>query len=539
MRQRRQSKSTQSSPEVEQEPPRIDTPRPTARRLRLPTHDLIAGISVALVLIPQALAYAQLAGMPGYTGLYAAVLPPIIAALFASSPHLQTGPVAVTALLTFGALTALAEPGSAEYVKLAALLALVVGVARVLVGILRAGVLAYLMSQTVLIGFMPAAAILIIATQLPSALGSDPSVDGILPRAAWSVVHPGSWSPTAIGLAALTVLLMVGGRRLHRFFPGVLLAVGAGLGYSLVADYEGSTVGEIPAELPPLSLDLPWEQLPTLAVGGIVIALVGFAEPAAIARTFAALERGRWDPNREFVSQGMANLAAGVSGAFPVGGSFSRSALNRMAGGRTRWSGAVTGLAVLAFLPFASLLESLPIAILGAIVIVAVAGLVQLGPMVEVLRYSWPQSVIMLTTFALTLLLAPHVERALLAGVGLAILIHLKRELRLDLTATVVGDALHLRPKGVLWFGTARSLEDRFLDLLAEHPEARRLVLHLDGLGRIDLSGALVLRTLVDDARGQLIVTVEGVPPHARPLMRRVLPDASSKDDGEASAARS
>jgi len=517
---------------VEGEPARADAPRASAWSVRPQTHDLIAGISVALVLVPQALAYAQLAGMPAYTGLYAAVLPPIVAAFFASSPYLQTGPVALTALLTFGALATLAEPGSAEYVKLAALLALVVGVARVLVGVLRAGVLAYLMSQAVLIGFMPAAAILIIATQLPSALGSDPSVDGVLPGAAWSVAHPGSWSWTAIGLAASTVLLMAGGRRLHRFFPGVLVAVGAGLGYSLAADYGGSTVGEIPAQLPPLSLDLPWQQLPALAVGGIVIALVGFAEPAAIARTFAALERRRWDPNREFLSQGMANLAAGVVGAFPVGGSFSRSSLNRMAGGRTRWSGAVTGLAVLAFLPFASSLESLPTAILAAIVIAAVAGLVRLGPMLQVLRYSRWQSLITLTTFALTLLLAPHVERALLAGIGLAILIHLWRELRLELTASVVDDSLHLRPKGVLWFGTAQSLEDRFLDLLAEHPDARRLTLHLDGLGRIDLSGALVLKSLVDDARAHLIVTVDGVPPHARPLMRRVLPEASSTDDG-------
>lgn len=515
---------------MEGEPARIDPSRAGARRLRLPTHDLVAGLSVAVVLIPQALAYAQLAGMPPYTGLYAAVLPPIIAAFFASSPHLQTGPVALTALLTFGALAALAEPASAEYVKLAALLAVVVGVARVLVGVLRAGVLAYLMSQAVLIGFMPAAAILIVATQLPSALDSDPSVDGILPRAAWAIGHPGSWSWTAIGLAASTVLLVVGGRRLHRLFPGVLLAVGGGLGYSLATDYGGSTIGEIPAELPPLSLDLPWEQLPALAVGGIVIALVGFAEPAAIARTFAALERRRWDANREFVSQGMANLAAGVSGAFPVGGSFSRSSLNRMAGGRTRWSGAITGLAVLAFLPFASSLESLPTAILAAIVIAAVAGLVQLSPMIEVLRYSRWQSLIMLTTFTLTLLLAPHVERALLAGIGLAILIHLWRELHLELTAAVVDDTLHLRPKGVLWFGTAQNLNDRFLDLLAEHPEATRLTLHLDGLGRIDLSGALVLKTLVEDARAQLDVKIEGVPRHARPLLDRVLPGASSSN---------
>ncbi len=164
---------------------------------------------------------------------------------------------------------------------------------------------------------------------------------------------------------------------------GVLVAVAGAIVYSRLAGYEGDTVGEIRVEPPPFSLDLGWDAFPSLVVPGIVIAVVGFAEPAAIARTFAAAERRPWDPDRELVSQGAANVAAAVSGGFPVGGSFSRSALNRLAGARTRWSGAVTGLAVLAFLPLASSVSPPPPAVLAAIVIGAVVGLV-LGAIGEV-----------------------------------------------------------------------------------------------------------------------------------------------------------
>jgi SulP family sulfate permease len=439
--------------------------------------------------------------MPPYRGLYAAALPPIAAALFASSPYLQTGPVAVTSLLAFGALSALAPPGSGEYVRLGILLALVVGAARLAVGLLRAGVIAYLISQPLLLGFMPAAAILIVASQLPTALGASPDGDGILERAGWTAAHPGSWEAASLLLAVGVLALMLGGRLLHRLFPSVLVAVGAGIAYSLVAGYEGSTVGSIPGSLPPLSLDLPLGELPRLVLPGIVIALVGFVEPSSIARTFAALERQPWDANREFVSQGAANVAAGITGGFPVGGSFSRSALNRMAGARTRWSGAVTGLAVLAFLPFASSLASLPQAVLGAIVIGAVAGLIRPLPILRLARFSRPQFGVAVATFGLTLALAPHVEQAVIIGIGLAVAAHLFRELSLEVPSWTEGETLHLRPRGVLWFGSAARLEDVFLGLLGEHPESRRLVVHLDGVGRIDTTAALALRALLREAR--------------------------------------
>lgn len=486
--------------------------------------DLVAGTSVALVLIPQSLAYAQLAGMPAYRGLYAAALPPIAAALFASSPYLQTGPVALTSLLTFGVLSAFATPGSAEYVQLGILLALVVGAARLAVGLLRAGVIAYLISQPLLLGFIPAAALLILASQLPAAAGTSPDADGILSRAAWTIVHPGSWETSSVVLTGVVLALMVGGRLVHRLFPSVLLAVALGLAVGNLSEYGGTTVGSMPEDLPPVSVDLPWGELPALLVAGIVIALVGFIEPSSIARMFAAQERQPWDADREFTGQGAANVAAGLTGGFPVGGSFSRSALNRATGARTRWSGAVTGAVVLAFLPFAGVLSSLPTAVLAAIVIGAVAGLVRPLPILRLVRFSRPQFAVAATTFVLTLALAPRVDQAVLIGIGLAVAIHLYRELSLEVPSWTEEKTLHLRPVGVLWFGSAARLEDAFIELLGAHADVRRLVVHLDGVGRIDTTAALALRSLIGDARAAgLVVELADVRPRWRRLVDRVI----------------
>lgn len=492
--------------------------------LKLELRDLLAGISVGVVLIPQSLAYAGLAGMPPVRGLYAAALPPLLAALFASSPYLQTGPVAVTSLLAFGALAPQAPVGSDEYVRLGLLLALFVGAIRIIIGLARGGVIAYLMSQPVLLGFTSAVAILIVASQLPTALAVSPPEHGILEGAAFTLAHPEAWEPEALILLLLVLALMLGGSRVHPLIPGVLLAVGIGLGYSLILDYSGPTIGSVPAGLPPLSLNFPWKSSPPLLLPALVIALVGFAEPASIARTLAALERKSWDPNREFVSQGVANLGAAVSGGFPVGGSFSRSALNRLAGARTRWSGAVTGVTVLAFLPFAGSLSSLPSAVLGAIVIAAAVGLIRLRPLLRLASYSRPQFAVASSTFALTLVLSPHLERAVLIGIAFSVLIHLWRELSLEAPCWMDGDTLHIRPRGVLWFGSAARLEDVLLRLIGEHPDAERLAVHLDALGRIDTTGALALRALLQQAReAGLVVEIVDVPPRWRQLVARVI----------------
>jgi SulP family sulfate permease len=179
--------------------------------------------------------------------------------------------------------------------------------------------------------------------------------------------------------------------------------------------------------MPNLSLDLPWGSTGSLLVGGILIALVGYAEPASIARVFADAEGQKWSASREFVSQGVANVVAAFSGSFPVGGSFSRSSLNRLAGARTRWSGLVTGVTVLVFLPFADVLAPLPRATLGGVVIAAVVGLVRPAELVGMVRRSTSDALVAWVTFAATLALAPQVEQGVLVGILLSLAFGVRR----------------------------------------------------------------------------------------------------------------
>ena len=498
----------------------------TAEQRRGLVADAVAGLSVALVLIPQALAYADLAGMPPWHGLYVAATAPIIAAPFVSSRYLQTGPVALTALLTAGALGGMAGTGTAEYVGLAGVLALVVGVTRLALGLLKLGAVAWLMSRPVLQGFTLGAGLLIGSSQLPAAVGVTAPPGDVLARAAWTVAHVGDWSPGAVALTAMTVGLMFGGKRVHALFPGVLVAAAIGLVAGAKGLPVGPLLGEVPTGLPQLSLDLPWGSLDSLLVPGLVIAVVGFAEPAAIARTFAAADRETWDPNREFVSQGVANLAAGLVAGFPVGGSFSRSGLARVAGARSRWAGAIAGATVLVSLPLAGHLAPLPRAILGATVLGAIFKLLDPRPLMEHWRRSRPQATTAWFTLVATLVSAPHVEYGVLAGVGLSLSVHLWREMKAEVVIHREGDTLTLEPVGVLWFASVPGLEDALLAALAGHMEVRRLLIDLGGAGRLDLNAADVLARLVDDgeAAGMEVALVD-VPRHAERVLDRRLPD--------------
>lgn len=504
---------------------------------RLSKSDVLAGISVALILIPQSMAYAELAGLPAHHGLYAATFPLIAAAFLASSPYLQTGPVALTGLLTFGALVPLAPVGTAEYAALAALLALVVGVARLLVGSLKVGWLVYLMSHAMMTGFLSGAAILILSSQLPGALGSvTPPDQGVLQRAWFALSHPESWEMAAIGLSVTTIALVVGSARLHPLVPGVVFAAGIGLVYSLATGYDGVTVGAIPGGLPPFSLDLPWSRLPSLIVPGLVISVIGFAEGVSISRLFATQERQRWDADREFLSKGLANVVAGVSGGLPVGGSLSRTSVNRLAGAESRWSGLVTGVAVLCFLPFASILSALPRAVLSAIVIAAIWKVVRPGALVGIWRVSRPQALVAWSTFVATLVLAPKIDQAILFGVALSAVVHLWWELKPHIESHREGDTLVIEPSGVLWFGSAPSLEDELFSRLADEPDVKRVVVRCGGLGRIDLSGAYTLVEAIEQARlGGIDMRVEQVPDHAARLLGAVGLQAAQAEDSDTS----
>lgn len=511
-----------SAPERPKDRPVIGAGAWSARRAS--SRDVIAGLSVTLLIIPQSMAYAELAGLPSVHGLYASALPLLAAGFFASCPYLQTGPVALTALLTHGALVTIAAPGSREYVGAAALLALVVGVTRLTISLVRAGKVTYLMSQPVVRGFTSGAAILILLSQFPSTLGlSAVGETGLVGNTIRVLASPGSWSVAALALTVLTVAITLLARRIHPLFPGALVAVLGGVAFSLVAGYQGPIVGDIPGSLPPISLALPWSLLPALVVPGVVIALVGFAETTAIARSFATQDRAKWSPDREFLAQGAANLVSGACGGMPVDGSLSRSSLNHLSGAGTRWSGAITGLVVLLFLPFAGVLSSLPKAVLAGIVIAAVGGLVRPRLLLSVWTLSRIQALVVWLTLALCLLLAPRIEQAVLLGILVSLAIHVWRERRAGFDSWVEGSVLHLEVKGTLWFASAPRLEESLMSRLTDASAISEVVLHLEGLGRIDLTGALVLKRVVEEIRSMGIPSsLNGVPPQARELIDNI-----------------
>lgn len=499
--------------------PRVP-PRPRAG-------DLAAALAVALVLVPQSVAYAALAGLPPQAGLVAAAVSTIAAAPFVSWPLLQTGPTAVTSLLVLGSLAPLAAASGSDPVALAALLALLVGAVRLLVGLRGAGDVAYLVSEPVLLAFTSAAGLVIVLSQVPRLLGTSVPAGSVLGGAVQALVSPDGWTPAALVLGAGAVAFVLLAQRLHPLVPGVLLATVGGVVAVRLLDLRVPVVGELPAVLPRIHLDLPWASVPDLLVPAIVIALVGFSEASAIARQGATRAGVGWDADREFVSQGAANIAAGLVGGMPVGASFSRSEVNRRAGATTAWSGVLAGVLVVAALPFVGLLAALPDAVLAGIVLASVLGLLDPRPLLALRRYSRQQFVLGTVTWVLTLALAPRIQWAVLVGVLLVVGAHLRRERLVEVEHEVVDGVLRLQPIGVLHFGSVQRLEDQLRELLAEHPRAVTVEVDLRRVGRTDVSGALVLRRVLQaaaDAGHEVVVT--GLAAPSRAVLARVLEDA-------------
>jgi sulfate permease, SulP family len=312
-------------------------------------------------------------------------------------------------------------------------------------------------------------------------------------------------------------------RHLHPLIPAALIAVVLGTVASVLSDGAlGPDIGPIALALPHLVVDLPWMLVPQLALGAAIIAIVGFAEPTAIARRYGRPGR-RWDPNRELLSQGAANIAAGLAGAFPVGASFSRSTLGQLAGATTRAAGLVTGLVALMLVGAAPLLADLPRAILAGVVIAAVLDLVRLQPLTDIWRLGRTQASVAWTTAALTLLLEPRIDQAILAGVAVAVVLHLLRESRLDIEHVLEGGRHRVLVHGVLWFASSAQLDDAMRALWQRHDDDRPWLIDLQGVGRIDLDAALALANLRDQAAelGRTL-TFEGLDPRTVDRLARL-----------------
>lgn len=512
-------------------------PAPAARR-RLHPGDVVAGITVGLVLIPQSLAYAELAGMPAHAGLVAAVVAPLVAVWFASSSSIQAGPTAMSAVLVFGVLATMVPLGTEAYVSAAALLALLVGLLRLGLGLLHGGSLAFVLSQPVLRGFTLASAVLIVASQVPAALGVMPFGLSLLGRAGQALTVPGEWSLGASLTTLGTLVVIFSGRRLHSLLPGALIAVVIGTMLSRLTDGAlGPVLGALEATWPSLSPVLPWRLVPQLLVGALVIAMVGFAEPVAIARHFGD-KRRRWDPNRELISQGMTNVAMGLFGGFPVGASFSRAALHRQAGGVTRWSGLLSGLTALALISLAPLLTDLPRAVLAGVVIAAASELLRLEPLASLWRLGKTQAGIAWTTLALTLVLEPRVDQAVLAGVAIAVIVHLLRESRISIEHVREGGRHLVRVEGVLWFASATQVEDALRGLWNRHRDELPWRLDLTRVGHVDLDAVLVLASLRDQAAAMgLTFDIVGTNARTRTRLRRLGVIRPGEVDGQAGIA--
>jgi SulP family sulfate permease len=507
--------------------PFLRWPRPTPDTLR---RDAWAGLSVGFVLIPQAIAYATLAGMPPQTGLYAALLPSVIGILWGSSALLAVGPVALTSLLVFGSLSPLAAPASPEWVALAIWLALYAGLIQFCLGAFRLGRIADLVSQPVVTGFINAAAIIIIVSQLPDLFGLPKLFSRDFSAAFERMLAIPSTTvlvTSVFGCGALALLL--GFKRFLPRFPGILLVAVLGIVASRAIDYAGhggAIVGGIEPGVPPLSLppaisfDLHRELWPA----ALILALISFTEAMSSCRVLARKQHERWDENQELIGQGLAKIASGFSGAFPVSGSFSRSALNLYAGATSAWSTLFSALCVLLSLLFLTdLIYYLPRSVLAAMIMLPVFSLLDAGAFRRLYRISRDDGMIAFVTFAVTLFSMPRLHWGVFAGIGLTMVSFLYRRShprivevarhgdgtlrdrkRFDL-APLAPDVLAVRMDSALNFLTAASLERFIVGRCNENRNIRRVLLCAGSVNDIDASGVDVMASLHATLRGESI----------------------------------
>lgn len=487
--------------------------------------DLVAAVIVTIMLIPQSLAYALLAGLPAQVGLYASILPLVFYALFGTSRTLSVGPVAVASLMTAAALGAIAEPGSPEYIGGAVLLAVMSGLMLVAMGVLRLGFLANFLSHPVISGFITASGVVIAASQLKHILGVQASGHNLLDIGGTLLANIGDTNlPTLLIGSGALVFLLFARKKLKALLalagltgrfadivtktaPILAVVVTTLLAWGLGLDQQGvKVVGSVPAGLPQLTLptmDLAvWQQL---ALGALLISIVGFVESVSVGQTLAAKRRQRIDPDQELIGLGAANLSSGFSGGMPVTGGFSRSVVNFDAGAETPAAGAFTAVGIaLATLFLTPAIAYLPTATLAATIIVAVSTLIDFPALLRTWRYSRTDFVAMLATIVLTL--GHSVESGIVAGVALSIGLFLYRTSRPHsaLIGRVPGtehfrnvlrhkvetrpELAMLRVDESLYFANARFLEETVMELLSKQPALQDVVLVCPAVNLIDAS---------------------------------------------------
>jgi SulP family sulfate permease len=521
--------------------PFLRWPRPDAALLR---NEVGAALTVALVMIPQSVAYAGLAGMPLIAGLYATFLPMLVAVLFSASTRLSVGPSALTSVLVGASILGMAQPASDQWVALVVWLALLSGGIQLALGASGASWVLNLVSSPVLAGFSQAAALLIIASQLPALIGLEGGLSTL-----WQ--HPRfDLAAMAFGISSLALFVL--GKRYVPKLPMVLLVLVAAGGISYLSGYSahGAVIGALPVGLPSPYLPplLPWDTLSALIAPALVIALVSSLEMAASAKIESQKDGKRWDANQDLIGQGMGKLASALSGSFPTSTSFSRSAITLYSGAKTGWATvAATVLVLVVLLLLTPLLFHVPRAVLSAVVIAAVASLFKPQTFLRVGRVDRIEAAIALATFAVTIISAPRIYWGVLTGVvlGLAHFLHHRlhpriievglhpdgslRDRHLWQLAPLAPQTYALRMDAELDFASASALERAIVDHLAANPYVRHVVLFAQPVNRIDATGVEVfsqMRGMLHD-RG-ITLHISGI----KLPVERVLQRAGALDEG-------
>jgi len=463
-----------------------------------------AGFSVALLMVPQSVAYAALAGMPLVTGLYAALLPALVGVMWGGSTRLSIGPSALTCVLISASLTGLAQPSSAQWVNLAIWLALLAGTLQLLMGVLRYGWLLNLISSPVMMGFTQAAGLLIMASQLPALTG-------------WQTGGSFQWTDVGFGAASLAALFLA--KKWAPKSPSIMLVVAASAAVSYAMGYAangGAVIGALPASLPSLGLPqlLTLEELMFLAGPAVLIALVSFLEAASCAKTENQKEGTVWQENQDLMGQGLAKIVSGLSGSFATSTSFSRSAINLASGAKTGWAVVGTTSFVLLAVFASPALFHVPRAVLAAVVILAVSSLIQPMAFVKLWRIARIEAMTAGMTFGITLLSTPRIYWGVLAGVllGLSHFLYTRlhpriievglhedgslRDRHLWHLPPLAANVFAIRMDAELDFAAASSFEKYITEKLSDQTQIQHVCLFAQSINRIDATGVETLQQL-------------------------------------------
>jgi sulfate permease, SulP family len=529
---------------------------PTYRRAHL-AGDLLAGIIVAMVLVPTAMAYALLAGLPPQYGLYGSIAPALLYSVFSRSPLLSVAPVTVTSLMVGSVLSPMAPAGSATIIEYALILACLSGLIFLVFGICRLGSVVNFVGHPIINGFISAVGLIIVCSQLPALFGvALPHVAFAPYVAVKTVLNVSSANPVTALLGCGCVLLLtmrqrmtnalvahgligkVGAKHLPKVLPLNIVIVGIALSAAFKLDTtEGMTVvGPIPQGLPPLSMPMfdiaVWQ---SLLPGAAMISLVAFVQSMAVAKALSRKRGESVDPNQELIAMGVANLAASVTSGYPVSSGLFRSAINIDAGAMTPLASMITAICMLLTLTlFGGALYHLPQTVLAAIVIASSFGLMSFKPFWRAWHFNRVDGVVFLVTFGSVLTFG--IECGLACGIALSIGHFLWRTSRPKVSridpassarihsiasnTTDFGKAhtLFVRVGEIIYFGNAQNIEDEILELIAQHPGTRCCVLVLDGVYTIDASAIDVLEHLVSDLqRDGVTVELAGLKEHLRP----------------------